>query len=79
MAMTQRYVLTMDSRGRGRSAYDRDPRNYNVAVELSDVIAVLTAFDVGRAVVVGTSRGGSWPCCSPRRGRLRWPALSSTI
>lgn len=53
-----RYVLAMDYRGRGRSDYDRNPRNYNVAVELSDVLAVLTALDIGRAVVVGTSRGG---------------------
>ena len=53
-----RFILAMDYRGRGRSDYDRNPRNYNVAVELSDILAVLTAFDIGRAVVIGTSRGG---------------------
>jgi pimeloyl-ACP methyl ester carboxylesterase len=53
-----RYVVTMDYRGRGRSGYDRDPFNYNLATELADVLAVLTALDLGPAVFVGTSRGG---------------------
>jgi pimeloyl-ACP methyl ester carboxylesterase len=53
-----RYVVTMDYRGRGRSDYDRNPFNYNFAVELADVLAVLTALDVAPAVFVGTSRGG---------------------
>src|SRR4051812_18832813 len=53
-----RYVIAIDYRGRGRSDYDPNPANYNVAVELSDVIAVITALDIGRAVVIGTSRGG---------------------
>jgi pimeloyl-ACP methyl ester carboxylesterase len=53
-----RYVVTMDYRGRGRSDYDRNPFNYNFATELADVLAVLTALDIGPAVFVGTSRGG---------------------
>jgi pimeloyl-ACP methyl ester carboxylesterase len=53
-----RRVLVLDLRGRGRSDYDRNPKNYNVQVELADVLAVLTARGVDRAVFVGTSRGG---------------------
>ena len=53
-----RRVIALDLRGRGRSDYDRNPKNYNVQVELADVLAVLTALGVARAVFVGTSRGG---------------------
>ena len=53
-----RRVLALDSRGRGRSDYDRNPDNYNVQVELADLLAVLTALGVSRAVFIGTSRGG---------------------
>jgi pimeloyl-ACP methyl ester carboxylesterase len=53
-----RYVVTMDYRGRGRSDYDADPFNYNFTTELADVLAVITALDLGPAVFVGTSRGG---------------------
>ena len=53
-----RYVLAMDYRGRGLSGYDPDPGNYNLVVELADVLAVLTALGIGRAIFIGTSRGG---------------------
>ena len=53
-----RRVLVLDLRGRGRSDYDRNPKNYNVQVELTDVLAVLTARAVDQAVFIGTSRGG---------------------
>lgn len=53
-----RPVLAMDYRGRGRSDYDRDPRNYDPRIELQDVQDVLTAAGVHAAVFVGTSRGG---------------------
>ncbi len=53
-----RRVLALDSRGRGQSDYDRNPENYNLQVELADLLAVLTALGIGRAVFVGTSRGG---------------------
>ncbi len=53
-----RSVIALDYRGRGRSDYDGDPENYNLVVELADLLAVLTALDIGRAVFLGTSRGG---------------------
>ena len=53
-----RRVLALDSRGRGLSAHDPDPVNYSVPVELGDVLALLDAHGIGRAVFIGTSRGG---------------------
>jgi pimeloyl-ACP methyl ester carboxylesterase len=53
-----RRVIAIDSRGRGLSAYDSNPTNYNLAVELGDVVTVLTALGVGSAVFIGSSRGG---------------------
>ena len=52
------YVVAVDYRGRGESEYDSNAANYTIAVELADLIAVLTALSVERAVFVGTSRGG---------------------
>lgn len=57
-AQAPRRVLALDYRGRGLSEYDREPRNYNLTIELADLQAVLTALDVAPAVLIGTSRGG---------------------
>jgi len=54
----ERLVLALDYRGRGKSQYDRSPANYNLQVELADLLAVLTALGIGRAAFIGTSRGG---------------------
>jgi pimeloyl-ACP methyl ester carboxylesterase len=54
----KRHVIAIDSRGRGRSEYDRNAENYNVGIELADVVAVLIALGIGPAVFVGSSRGG---------------------
>jgi pimeloyl-ACP methyl ester carboxylesterase len=53
-----RNVIAVDSRGRGQSAYDPNPANYNVAVELADLRTVLAALAIGRAIFLGSSRGG---------------------
>ncbi len=53
-----RQVLAVDYRGRGQSEYDPNTGNYTIAVELADLLAVLTALEVDPAVFVGTSRGG---------------------
>ena len=57
-AGSKRCVIAIDSRGRGLSEYDSNPDNYNVVVELADVVAVLTALGIGPAIFVGSSRGG---------------------
>lgn len=57
-ATQPRWVVAIDSRGRGGSEYDPDPDNYSFPVELADVLAVLTAIEIGPAIFIGTSRGG---------------------
>ena len=54
----ERRILCLDYRGRGRSAYDSDWRNYDPRIYVSDIVQLLAANDVHRAIVVGTSLGG---------------------
>jgi pimeloyl-ACP methyl ester carboxylesterase len=51
-------VLSPDLRGRGRSQWDPEWRNYQPRTYVGDVIAVLDAASVPRIVVIGTSLGG---------------------
>ena len=53
-----RRVIALDYRGRGRSAYDPDPMNYQVPVYLNDVLHLLAVTHMHRVVVLGTSMGG---------------------
>src|SRR5829696_6653210 len=73
-----RRVLALDYRGRGRSDYDRNWSNYDLKVELDDVLQVLTTAGVHEAVVIGASRGGLSPWHSRRPGRRCCAASSST-
>ena len=57
-AAEPRRVIALDCRGRGRSDHDRKPANYSLPVEVADLVSVLTALEIDRAVFVGTSRGG---------------------
>ena len=54
----QRRVIAVDSRGRGQSEHDANPKNYNLSIELGDLVAVLIALEIKRAVFIGSSRGG---------------------
>ncbi|MGF1611932.1 MAG: alpha/beta fold hydrolase, partial [Kiloniellales bacterium] len=53
-----RRVVCPDYRGRGRSSYDEDWRNYRPEVYLRDIAALLAACNLHRLVVCGTSMGG---------------------
>ncbi len=53
-----RRVVAFDYRGRGRSAWDEQPENYNPLTEMNDVFDGMVALGIPRAIVVGTSRGG---------------------
>jgi pimeloyl-ACP methyl ester carboxylesterase len=53
-----RRVVTIDMRGRGCSDYDPDPARYRPDVYAGDVLAVLKALEIPRAVFLGTSMGG---------------------
>ncbi|MFT4079118.1 alpha/beta fold hydrolase [Rhodomicrobium sp.] len=53
-----RTVYCLDYRGRGRSEWDRNWRNYSALIELQDVEAFLTLRGLSDIAVLGTSRGG---------------------
>ena len=53
-----RRVLCPDLRGRGRSDYDSEWRNYRPAIYLDDLSRLLAFANVHRFVAVGTSFGG---------------------
>ena len=53
-----RRVIVSDVRGRGRSDWDLDPGNYQPKAYARDVVEMMAALDIPRAVFVGTSMGG---------------------
>lgn len=54
----RRRVLCTDYRGRGRSGYAPDWRTYQPPTYVGDVTAILTALNLHRVIVIGTSLGG---------------------
>lgn len=58
LAAAGRRVLALDYRGRGESQWDPDWSHYDLDIEQDDILRTLEHAGVGRAVFVGTSRGG---------------------
>lgn len=58
IAALGRRVLALDMRGRGLSDWDPNPRRYAPSTYAKDVLALLDALGIARAVFIGTSMGG---------------------
>ncbi|MCA1856532.1 alpha/beta hydrolase [Massilia oculi] len=58
LAASGRRVIAVDVRGRGQSAHDPDPANYNAMVYAGDIITLMDELGLGQAVFIGTSMGG---------------------
>jgi len=58
IAALGRRVVAPDMRGRGRSANDPDPAHYVPAVYAQDVLKLMDALAIAKAVFIGTSMGG---------------------
>jgi len=58
LARLSRRVLALDVRGRGDSARDPNPANYNPVTYAGDVAKLMHDLGIARAVFVGTSMGG---------------------
>jgi pimeloyl-ACP methyl ester carboxylesterase len=58
IAALGRRVIAPDMRGRGNSANDPDPAHYVPAVYAQDVLKLMDALEIPKAVFVGTSMGG---------------------
>jgi pimeloyl-ACP methyl ester carboxylesterase len=51
-------VVVPDVRGRGMSARDPQPQNYQPSIYVQDIIGLLDHLDVARTAIIGTSMGG---------------------
>jgi pimeloyl-ACP methyl ester carboxylesterase len=76
IAAAGRRVLAPDFRGRGRSAWDPQPMNYLPATYAADVLALMDAAGIGRALFVGTSLGG---IVTMLVAALRAPAVAGAV
>ena len=53
-----RRAIVPDVRGRGQSDWDTDPNNYQPKIYVRDLIEMMAALELDRAVFLGTSMGG---------------------
>jgi pimeloyl-ACP methyl ester carboxylesterase len=51
-------VIVPDLRGRGSSARDPNPQNYQPAIYVQDIVALLDTLSAAQVTVIGTSLGG---------------------
>lgn len=51
-------LIAVDQRGRGESAYDPNPENYNPLVYSRDMFDLLDGLGIAEVIVIGTSMGG---------------------
>jgi pimeloyl-ACP methyl ester carboxylesterase len=51
-------VIVPDLRGRGLSARDPNPQNYQPAIYVQDILGLMAAVDASQVTVIGTSLGG---------------------
>src|SRR4029079_8285398 len=58
IAADGRRVVVPDVRGRGRSAYDPNPKRYQPLIYARDVLGLLDMLGISKAVFIGTSMGG---------------------
>jgi len=52
------HVVALDYRGRGKSDWDSDWRNYALPIEENDIALAIEKLELERFAVLGTSRGG---------------------
>ncbi len=56
--LTGNRLIKMDYRGRGKSDFDSDWKNYTLPVECRDVLELLAHLGLDKVAILGTSRGG---------------------
>jgi pimeloyl-ACP methyl ester carboxylesterase len=71
LAAAGRRVLALDTRGRGLSDYDTDASRYRPDVYVGDVLEVLDALGIPRAIFLGTSMGGMMTMLTAERAPER--------
>ena len=77
--LSSRYrVICLDLRGRGRSDWDPDWRNYHPATYINDTWKLLDHLDIANCVLIGTSLGGllAMIMASQQPGRVRAVVLN---